>query len=171
MHESMIAACFGVPVRHATSGAPTLTTLADARLGELADAIASANWSTCSRKEKTLLRETATWLRVAATHVDLLRDIPRFLSVGLSRETYFALLPPAIEAGDALDLTLAQKYEDACIAANGNAQDAERYRWLRDNIQPDHDMPGGFWLSDTGGDSWDKTIDAAMDYLRQQGEA
>ncbi|WP_459694265.1 hypothetical protein, partial [Achromobacter xylosoxidans] len=34
-------------------------------------------------------------------------------------------------AGDALDLTLAQKYEDACIVANANAQDAERYRSVR----------------------------------------
>jgi hypothetical protein len=36
-------------------------------------------------------------------------------------------------AGDAQNLTLAQKYEDACIAANANARDAERYRWLRDH--------------------------------------
>ncbi|WP_429941838.1 hypothetical protein [Achromobacter xylosoxidans] len=34
-------------------------------------------------------------------------------------------------AGDARDLTLAQKYEDACIVANANAQDAERYRSVR----------------------------------------
>lgn len=38
---------------------------------------------------------------------------------------------PATAAGDALDLTLAQKYEDACILANANARDAERYRQLR----------------------------------------
>ena len=31
-------------------------------------------------------------------------------------------------AGDALELTLAQKYEGACILANANAQDAARYR-------------------------------------------
>lgn len=31
-------------------------------------------------------------------------------------------------AGDALDLTLAQKYEDACILANANARDAARWR-------------------------------------------
>lgn len=38
---------------------------------------------------------------------------------------------PAPAVGDALDLTLAQKYEDACILANANARDAERYRQLR----------------------------------------
>lgn len=38
---------------------------------------------------------------------------------------------PAPAAGDALDLTLAQKYEDACILANANARDAARYRQLR----------------------------------------
>ena len=35
---------------------------------------------------------------------------------------------PAPAAGDALELTRAQKYEDACILANANAQDAARYR-------------------------------------------
>ncbi|MGE8629495.1 hypothetical protein [Achromobacter denitrificans] len=55
--------------------------------------------------------------------------------------------------------------------AAGDALDAARYRWLRDNIQEDHSLPGSFWLSDTGGESWDKTIDAAMAYQRQQGEA
>lgn len=34
----------------------------------------------------------------------------------------------ASAAGDALDLTLAQKYEDACILANANARDAARWR-------------------------------------------
>lgn len=51
--------------------------------------------------------------------------------------------------------------------AAGDALDAARYRWLRDNILEDHSLPGSFWLSDTGGESWDKTIDAAMDYQRQ----
>lgn len=41
-------------------------------------------------------------------------------------------LPAAPAAGDARGLTLAQKYEDACIYANSNARDAARYRWLRD---------------------------------------
>jgi hypothetical protein len=36
------------------------------------------------------------------------------------------------EGGDADGLPLAQQYEDACIAANANARDAARYRWLRD---------------------------------------
>ena len=52
--------------------------------------------------------------------------------------------------------------------AAGDALDAKRYRWARDNIQPDHDMPGGFWLSDEGGESWDRTIDAAI--AAQQGK-
>ncbi|WP_353631048.1 hypothetical protein AADG64_09505 [Achromobacter xylosoxidans] len=42
-----------------------------------------------------------------------------------------AAMRPAPAAGDALDLTLAQKYEDACILANANARDAARYRQLR----------------------------------------
>ncbi|MFA1686526.1 hypothetical protein ACDY99_23840 [Achromobacter dolens] len=37
-------------------------------------------------------------------------------------------LRPAPAAGDALELTLAQKYEDACILANANARDAVRWR-------------------------------------------
>jgi hypothetical protein len=41
-------------------------------------------------------------------------------------------------------------------------RDARRYRFIRDNIQKDHDLPGGFYLCDEGGISWDKTIDAAM---------
>ena len=35
------------------------------------------------------------------------------------------------------ELTLLQQYEDACIAANANAKDAERYRWLRDQTETD----------------------------------
>lgn len=53
----------------------------------------------------------------------------------------------------------------------GDALDAARYRWARDNIQPDHDMPGGFWLSDEGGESWDRTIDAAIADQQGKGEA
>ncbi|WP_260430408.1 hypothetical protein [Burkholderia stagnalis] len=37
---------------------------------------------------------------------------------------------------------------------------ADRYRYARDNIQEGHELPGGYWLSDTG-DAWDKTIDEA----------
>ncbi|MGU7779921.1 hypothetical protein [Burkholderia sp. PU8-34] len=37
---------------------------------------------------------------------------------------------------------------------------AARYRYARDNIWEGHELPGGYWLSDTG-DEWDKAIDAA----------
>lgn len=40
-------------------------------------------------------------------------------------------------------------------------KDAARYRWLKQNIESDHDLPFGYWLDDTG-KTWDKTIDAAM---------
>jgi hypothetical protein len=38
------------------------------------------------------------------------------------------------------DLSLRALYEDACIAANKNAQDAERYRWLRQQHWDEADM-------------------------------
>ncbi|WP_448684769.1 hypothetical protein [Achromobacter xylosoxidans] len=46
-------------------------------------------------------------------------------------EEYVKTCRPAPAAGDAQGLTLAQKYEDACIVANASAQDAARYRQLR----------------------------------------
>lgn len=47
-------------------------------------------------------------------------------------------------------------------AVTEDAQDAERYRFARDNIREDHALPGGFYLTDKGAKkSWDKTIDAA----------
>lgn len=46
----------------------------------------------------------------------------------VSLEEAIASKVSAPAAGDALDLTLTQKYEDACIAANANARDAERWR-------------------------------------------
>ncbi|MBN3816792.1 hypothetical protein G3N57_09300 [Paraburkholderia sp. Se-20369] len=62
-------------------------------------------------------------------------------------------------------------------APRGNATDddrlcADRYRYARDNIQEGHELPGGYWLSDTG-DAWDKTIDAAIEDSRtgRTGEA
>ncbi len=39
--------------------------------------------------------------------------------------------PASVAPGDAQDLTLAQKYEDACIFANANARDAARWRFIR----------------------------------------
>ena len=40
-------------------------------------------------------------------------------------------------------------------------EDAERYRFARESIQESYALPGGFYLSESGGESWDKTIDAA----------
>ena len=40
-------------------------------------------------------------------------------------------------------------------------EDAERYRFARESIQEGYVLPGGFYLSESGGESWDKTIDAA----------
>lgn len=40
-------------------------------------------------------------------------------------------------------------------------EDAERYRFARESIQEGYAFPGGFYLSESGGESWDKTIDAA----------
>lgn len=42
------------------------------------------------------------------------------------------------------------------------AKDAERYRYARNNIKEDYMLSGSLWLSDQGGISWDKTIDAAI---------
>ena len=40
-------------------------------------------------------------------------------------------------------------------------EDAERYRFARESIQEGYAFPGGFYLSESGGESWDNTIDAA----------
>ncbi len=83
---------------------------------------------------------------------------------------------PAPAAGDALDLTLAQKYADACIAANANARDAERWRkavsqWRINRVE----VFDGITLSNAKGINWDdltRQIDAALAaQVPQQGEA
>lgn len=46
----------------------------------------------------------------------------------------------------------------------GSAQDredAERYRFLKDNIQEGYELPGAYYIDDGDTSSWDKTIDAA----------
>ncbi|MFY2819688.1 hypothetical protein ACOTI2_08190 [Achromobacter xylosoxidans] len=85
-------------------------------------------------------------------------------------EEYVKACRPA--AGDAQDLTLAQKYEDACILANANAQDAERYRWLCDKLGITK-LPcaieriiDGSYVAD-GKKSIDAAIDAAIAAQRQ----
>lgn len=84
--------------------------------------------------------------------------------------------PDAPDAGDALDLTLAQKYEDACIAANANARDAERWRkavsqWRINRVE----VFDGITLSNAKGINWDdltRQVDAALAaQVPQQGEA
>ncbi len=92
--------------------------------------------------------------------------------------------------GDAQDeLTLAQKYEDACIFANANARDAARYRWLRDpqtdvalvldkrtGYVPEDERVrgvGGYYTYEyRAGEELDAAIDAALAaQVPQQGEA
>lgn len=46
------------------------------------------------------------------------------------------------------------------------SRDAERYRWLRENIQPDYNLPGEYYLCDEDTSTWDGTIDAAMENSR-----
>lgn len=81
-------------------------------------------------------------------------------------EIWQAARSRAPAAGDALDLTLAQKYEDACIAANANARDAARYRWLRDQTETDGIAivmkDKHFDESSTCAENIDKFIDAAQ---------
>ncbi|MFY1875588.1 hypothetical protein ACOTF3_04285 [Achromobacter xylosoxidans] len=80
--------------------------------------------------------------------------------------------PAAPAAGDSQDLTLAQKYEDACILANANARDAARYRWLCDKFGITK-LPcaieriiDGSYVAD-GKKSIDAAIDAAIAAQRQ----
>lgn len=103
-----------------------------------------------------------------------------------AKSVEFVKRSDATPAGDSQDLTLAQKYEDACIAANANARDAERYRWLRDpKIDPalvldkrtgyvpeDESVPGigGYHTYEyRAGEELDAAIDAAI--AQQKGEA
>lgn len=58
----------------------------------------------------------------ATSNPDLFRDAVTDLLAAVR------MFRPAPAAGDALGLTLAQKYEDACIVANANARDAARWR-------------------------------------------
>lgn len=72
------------------------------------------------------------------------------------------------------DLTLAQKYEDACIAANANARDAERWRkavslWRITRVE----VFDGVSLLNAKGISWDdltRQVDAARAASQQGGE-
>lgn len=67
---------------------------------------------------------------------DFMADAANHYNRWLGWQGHAFIAAPA--AGDARDdLTLAQKYDDACIFANANARDAERYRWLRDQEQTD----------------------------------
>ncbi|MFT0533972.1 hypothetical protein ACMHYJ_14255 [Castellaniella hirudinis] len=42
-------------------------------------------------------------------------------------------------------------------------KDAERYRWLKANIQDDYTLPGGYYIPDEDTGTWDKTVDTAME--------
>ena len=85
--------------------------------------------------------------------------------------------PTSVAPGDAQDeLTLAQKYEDACIFANANAQDAARWRkivaqWRIQRVE----VFDGVTISHTRSINWDdltRQVDAALAaQVPQQGEA
>jgi hypothetical protein len=40
-------------------------------------------------------------------------------------------------------------------------EDAERYRWLKANIEEGYELPGAYYIDDGDTSNWDKTIDAA----------
>lgn len=42
-------------------------------------------------------------------------------------------------------------------------KDAERYRWLKENIMEQYNLPGSYYLPDDAPEVWDRTIDAAME--------
>ncbi len=52
-------------------------------------------------------------------------------------------------------------YERAEAENVGYRTDAERYRWLKENIELGYELPGGYYIPDEDTDTWDKTIDAA----------
>ncbi|WP_025139045.1 hypothetical protein [Achromobacter sp. DH1f] len=52
-------------------------------------------------------------------------------------------------------------------ASAGDARDAALYRWLKANIRPGYELPGGFYIDDESTESWDRTIEAAQ----RQGDA
>ncbi|MEB6663797.1 hypothetical protein MXL91_20235 [Achromobacter ruhlandii] len=49
----------------------------------------------------------------------------------------------------------------------GDERDAALYRWLKANIRPGYELPGGYYIDDECTDSWDRTIEAA----KQLGDA
>lgn len=55
----------------------------------------------------------------------------------------------------------------AATPVSGDARDASLYRWLKTNIQPGYELPGGFYIDDEDTESWDRTIEAAQ----HQGDA
>lgn len=52
-------------------------------------------------------------------------------------------------------------------ASAGDERDAALYRWLKANIRPGYELPGGYYIDDENTDSWDRTIEAA----KQLGDA
>ncbi|MGU7780696.1 hypothetical protein [Burkholderia sp. PU8-34] len=67
---------------------------------------------------------------------------------------------PVTVYGSAMAAQAGAAPPESCAAATDDDKlCAERYRYARDNIQEGHELPGGYWLGDTG-DAWDKTIDA-----------
>ena len=64
------------------------------------------------------------------------------------------------------DLEIARAIEQAVLQSpevQALRKDAQRYRWLKANIQDDYALPGGYYIPDEDTETWDKTVDAAME--------
>ena len=64
-------------------------------------------------------------------------------------------------SGNSGDLALRQQYEGACIAANANARDTKRYRWLKGQQDVMWQTHSGEWCG-SDGETLDQCVDAAM---------
>ncbi|CUJ30080.1 hypothetical protein HGQ98_01750 [Achromobacter ruhlandii] len=49
----------------------------------------------------------------------------------------------------------------AAAAAASDTRDASFYRWLKANMRPGYELPGGYYIDDEDTESWDRTIEAA----------
>lgn len=65
------------------------------------------------------------------------------------------------------ELSLHAMYEDACIQANKNALDAERYRWLRELDPNFHIRNRMVEMARFYGETLDEQIDAARSQLKE----
>lgn len=97
--------------------------------------------------------------------IEDLDDLPKGMKL-------YAAPTAALENGDGRDaeeLSLRAKYEDACIEANKNARDAERYRWLR-ILDPDFGNVNRMSeMARFYGETLDAAIDAALSQMQEPG--